>query len=235
MDKSLSDLARKRRENSARSVDVVESIRTNDKGQIVMTSLQIAAITGKRHSDVMRSIRAQEVAWEQVTGSKFALMFKIKDLPNNAKRKDEYYALTKEECLYIATKFNDVARARLVLRWMELERRQMENKPKTIADIFSESKRLADEMREDLANGKILPAMDVTLTAYDVAIYSYIRNGIKSSIDTPFCVTNTMVSKALGIDIDDVQPAWERLERGGYIVTRKFGDNRAFILGSRQP
>ena len=31
------------------------------------------------------------------------------------------YSLTKTECLYIATKFNDEARARLVLRWEELE------------------------------------------------------------------------------------------------------------------
>ena len=31
------------------------------------------------------------------------------------------YQLTKTETLYIATKFNDEARARLVLRWEELE------------------------------------------------------------------------------------------------------------------
>ena len=31
------------------------------------------------------------------------------------------YQLTKTECLYIATKFNDEARAKLVLRWQELE------------------------------------------------------------------------------------------------------------------
>lgn len=108
-------------------------------------------------------------------------------------------------------------------------------RPETMADIFAETERLAGEMREDLASGKILPERGVTLTAYDVAIYSFLRNGIKSSIDTPFCVTNTMISKALGIDVEDVQPAWERLERGGYIVTRKFGDKRAFILGIRQP
>lgn len=105
----------------------------------------------------------------------------------------------------------------------------------TMADIFSESRRLADEMREDLASGKILPASDVTLTAYDVAIYSYLRNGIKSSTDAPFCVTNTMISKKLGIDVEDVVSAWERLEQAGYIVTRKFGDKLSFILGSRVP
>lgn len=200
--------------------------------QPTMTSLQIAEVAGKRHCDVMRSIRRMEDAWYKVCGRKFALTFSITDLPNGATRKDPCYNLTKEECLYIATKFNDEARARLVLRWLELESIQ---RPETLADIFAESERLAVEMREDLASGKILPAMDVTLNAYDVAIYSYLRNGIKSSPDAPFCVTNTMISKVLGIDAEYVVSAWERLERGGYIVTRKFGDNTTFILGSRQP
>ena len=38
------------------------------------------------------------------------------------------YVLTKTECLYIATKFNDEARARLVLRWQELELREQERR-----------------------------------------------------------------------------------------------------------
>ena len=37
------------------------------------------------------------------------------------KRLRPCYQLTKTECLYIATKFNDEARAKLVLRWEELE------------------------------------------------------------------------------------------------------------------
>ena len=35
------------------------------------------------------------------------------------------YSLTKTECLYIATKFSDEARARLVKRWYQLEREQL--------------------------------------------------------------------------------------------------------------
>lgn len=198
--------------------------------QPTMTSLQIAEVGGKRHKDVMRSIRKMEEAWYKVNGRKFALVEYI----DEKGEKRPCYNLTKEECLYIATKFNDEARARLVLRWLELE--QQQNKPRqTMAELFAESEKLAVEMRADLASGKIQPAIDVTLTAYDVAIYSHLRNGIKSSPDTPFCVTNTMISKVLGIDVEDVVSAWKRLELGGYIVTRKFGDKRCFILGSRQP
>gem|GEM_PF-3015294 len=41
--------------------------------------------------------------------------------PNGGTREVPCYMLTKTECLYIATKFNDEARARLVLRWQQLE------------------------------------------------------------------------------------------------------------------
>lgn len=198
--------------------------------QPTMTSLQIAKIGNKRHKDVMRSIRNMEEAWYKVNGRKFALV----EYTDEKGEKRPCYNLTKEECLYIATKFNDEARAKLVLRWMELESRQHQQ-PESMADIFAESRRLADEMREDLASGKIIPATDVILSAYDVAIYSYLRNGIRSSREVPFVVTNNMISKALGIDKIDVEEAWDRLEMGGYIIRRKLGDGHSFILGNRMP
>lgn len=86
-----------------------------------MTSLQIAEITGKQHKDVLEAIRNMESAWEQVRGRKFSLTFRITQLPNGAERKDPMYRLNKTECLYIATKFNDEARAKLIIRWEELE------------------------------------------------------------------------------------------------------------------
>ena len=87
----------------------------NDKQ--MMTSLEIAQVTGKQHKNVMQAIRNMEPAWEKVNGLKFQLV-------NYRDQKGELrpcYLLTKTECLYIATKFNDEARAKLVLRWEELE------------------------------------------------------------------------------------------------------------------
>ena len=49
--------------------------------------------------------------------------------PNGGTREVPCYQLTKTECLYIATKFNDEARARLVLRWEELEKRNLTPNP----------------------------------------------------------------------------------------------------------
>ena len=91
-----------------------------------MTSLQIAEITSKQHKDVLRAIRNMEPAWEKFTGRKFALSMKTKELANGVKMETPYYELTKTECLYIATKFNDEARARLILRWEELENARMQ-------------------------------------------------------------------------------------------------------------
>ena len=87
-----------------------------------MTSLEIAELTGKQHKDVLKAIRNMEPAWEKVQGRKFALLSRTYQLPNGGTKEVPCYVLTKTECLYIATKFNDEARAKLVLRWEELER-----------------------------------------------------------------------------------------------------------------
>ena len=78
--------------------------------EVNVTSLEMAELTGKQHKNVMQAIRNMEPAWEKVNGLKFQLV-------NYKDQKGELrpcYQLTKTECLYIATKFNDEARVR---RW----------------------------------------------------------------------------------------------------------------------
>jgi hypothetical protein len=58
-----------------------------------------------------------EPAWEKVTETKFGLS----EYTDSTGRKLPCYELTKRECLYVATKFNDEARAKLVIRWEALE------------------------------------------------------------------------------------------------------------------
>ena len=82
-----------------------------------MTSLQIAEITGKPHADVMKAIRKMEPAWSKINEGNFSLV-EYKDKKGETR---PCYSLNKEECLYIATKFNDEARAKLIKRWKELE------------------------------------------------------------------------------------------------------------------
>ena len=85
--------------------------------QQTMTSLEIAEVTGKQHSHVMEAIRKMESSWLKMGQSNFRLASY-----NDAQGKVRpCYELTRRECLYIATKFNDEARAKLILRWESLE------------------------------------------------------------------------------------------------------------------
>lgn len=94
----------------------------NENGEQIITSLDIAKLTGKEHRNVLRDIRNMEPAWEKLHQLKFEQMQIRENLPNNGYRLRTVYALTKLECLYIATKYDDVSRAKLVLRWEELEK-----------------------------------------------------------------------------------------------------------------
>ena len=85
-----------------------------------MSSLEIAKLTGKPHNDVLKAIRAMEPAWEKVTEGKFSRS----EYKDSTGRTLPCFELTKTECLYVATKFNDEARAILVMRWEELEQKQ---------------------------------------------------------------------------------------------------------------
>ena len=103
-------------------------MKTNDNiyenGNERMSSLEIAELSGKPHNDVMKAIRKMEPAWAKITQGNFSLS----EYKDKTGRTLPCYELTKTECLYIATKFNDEARARLVLRWEELERAEWERK-----------------------------------------------------------------------------------------------------------
>ena len=89
-----------------------------------MTSLEIAEVTGKQHYHLMRDIRNMEAAWEKVNGTKFGLV----DYRDSKGELRPCYSLSKMECLYIATKFNDEARAKLVIRWQQLEQERIAQK-----------------------------------------------------------------------------------------------------------
>jgi len=120
-----------------------------------MTSIEIAEVTGKPHNDVLKAIRKMEPAWEKVHEGKFSLKQRTIQTSNGATRQVPYYSLTKTECLYIATKFNDEARAKLVLRWEQLERERINAEvrmPMPVHCLPTEKAMIAvvDDIRQDL-------------------------------------------------------------------------------------
>ena len=155
-----------------------------------MTSLEIAELTGKQHKDVMKAIRNMEPAWVKVQGRKFALLSRIYKLPNGGTKEVPCYQLTKTECLYIATKFNDEARARLVLRWQELESEKLR--------VKSEKLRVKSEKRGMLLLGcsdeEILEEADDIIGEELQELNKYTAN----------CYSPTDIGKVYGMDGRDL-------------------------------
>ena len=144
-----------------------------------MTSLEIAELTGKQHKNVMQAIRNMEPAWVKITGLKFQLCEKTYLMANGVKKLQPYYSLTKTECLYIATKFNDEARAKLVLRWEELEKA---------------------EARRKMAETRCLPEPEKILALADEIIGEGLRLLNADAEDT---LTATQVAKTFNMTVFD--------------------------------
>ena len=146
----------------------------NENGEQIITSLDIARLTGKEHKNVLRDIRNMEPAWEKLHQLKFEQMQIRENLPNNGYRLRTVYALTKLECLYIATKYDDVSRARLVLRWEELEKEDVRRKKEEVSAspklLMTEREivKKGDEIRKEQIEKENAPA-DGCLTISEIA------------------------------------------------------------------
>ena len=153
-----------------------------------MTSLEIAELTGKQHFHVMEAIRKMEPAWMKVAASNFRLGT-YKDANGQLR---PCYQLTKTECLYIATKFNDEARAKLVLRWEELEIQE-----KSKIKILRRAKR---QSRLQNSNGLCLPSPKEVMRLADEYVGQMLREMNASAEDT---LTATQVAKTFNMTVFD--------------------------------
>ena len=160
-----------------------------------MTSLEIAELTGKQHKDVMKAIRNMEPAWLKVNGRKFALV-EYQDKKGELR---PCYQLTKTECLYIATKFNDEARAKLVLRWEELERERINLGTDYTAFIEKDTALMIGESSVSLTENRVNPCQKI-LAAADAIIGEGLRMLNEDAEDT---LTATQVAKTFNMTVYD--------------------------------
>ena len=176
------------------SMQVATLIHETDK----MSSLEIADLTGKPHSDLLKAIRTMEPAWEKISGGKFSLA----EYTDAQGKSRPCYELTKTECLYIATKFNDEARAKLVLRWEELET-EKRNGGFQVPTSFKEALLLAAHQQELIEEQqKQIEQKDETIELQEAEIkkaapkVDYYDKTLQS-VNTQ---TTTQVAKSLGMD-----------------------------------
>ena len=177
----------------------------NNDGEQRMTSMEIAALTGKNHFDVLRAIRKMEQAWLEVTDSKFA----VSEYQDSTGRSLPCYSLTKTECLYIATKFNDAARARLVIRWEELEKERLIETQRPM--------QRPQEIRLLACDEEVLDEADDILGDELAKLNRYSK----------YCFTPTEIGKSLGMDGKDLNSFLAdmniiRWARGQWRLTQKY-------------
>ena len=163
-----------------------------------MTSLEIAEVTGMRHADVMRSIRNMEKAWLKVSGRIFALSSYKQAQPNGGYKDVPCFILNRTECLYVATKFNDEARAKLVLRWEELEKKEQYQVPQSFAEALMLAAKQQEKIEQqqlalESKNEEIIQ-LSATITEMQPKV-SYVDT-ILSSKET---VTTTQIAQDYGL------------------------------------
>ena len=94
-----------------------------------MSSLEIAALTGKEHSDVLRDIR------KYIIGEKDAANLQHEQIQgvtiiNDARNYTKEILLDKENSLVLVSGYSVDMRRRIIRRWLELEAKQTEPTPK---------------------------------------------------------------------------------------------------------
>ena len=152
--------------NETKNAVVSRSMTGAQNSEQRISSIEVAKMDGKPHNDVMKAIRKMEEAWMKVNEGKFSLV-NYKDSKGELR---PCYALTKTETLFIATKFHDEARARLVLRWEELERERIRRtaSKQLLLETEEEIKQRCDCIRHQEIGDANAPADDC-LTASEVA------------------------------------------------------------------
>lgn len=114
-----------------------------------ITSLQVAEITGRLHSNVMRDIRNLLKQLDNQRQFVFELSYREQQQPNGGVKRVPYYRLTKKDCLLLASGYNAKLRAKIIDRWEVLE---MEKRSGGFAvpQSFSEALQLAADQAKQI-------------------------------------------------------------------------------------
>ena len=190
-----------------------------------MTSLEIAEVTGKPHCDVLKAIRKMEDAWARVNGGKFSLV-EYRDQKGELR---PCYSLTKTECLYIATKFNDEARARLIIRWQQLERLR----------VGEHSSGMQERLMHQGIRKLLVTDGDVMNEAERIVGRTLTANNKHAD----GCITTTDIARGFGMETRDLNAfltdkGVQRWKRGQFRLTpdyegRGLAQDRLFIYYSK--
>ncbi|HIC8801230.1 TPA: phage antirepressor KilAC domain-containing protein [Aeromonas veronii] len=104
----------------------------------MMSSVEIAELTGKEHKNVLADIRKMLVEIQSAE--------KSADYKDSMGRVQPCLMLDKDESLCLVAGYSAVLRMRIIRRWQELEAQQGPKVPRTYAEALLEAGRLAMEL-----------------------------------------------------------------------------------------
>ena len=119
----------------------------NNMSKETMTSLEIAEITGKNHSHIMRDIR--NLLSQGVSESNFGLSSYKQSQPNGGTKNVPCYKLTKKGCLILASGYDALLREKIINRWEELETKERTG-GFVVPQTFSQALMLAARQQEEI-------------------------------------------------------------------------------------
>ncbi|MDB6132474.1 MAG: anti-repressor protein [Verrucomicrobiales bacterium] len=103
---------------------------TTSAEPVLMSSVDIAALTGKRHSDVIRDIRST-LKQAGITERNFASSYK-----DDSGKENVCYTLPRFECDLVVSGYSVKCRAAIIRRWHELENSARQSSPPAVAAWF---------------------------------------------------------------------------------------------------
>ena len=115
---------------------------------LTMSSREIAELTGKRHADVMRDIRAMMEALQQ--NADLRSVCKSSTYVGENDQSYPQYELDKDTSLTLLLGYDVVARMKVVKRWQELEAQAAPVVPVVVPRTLSQALRLAAEQAEQI-------------------------------------------------------------------------------------
>lgn len=151
--------------NDANSLSVIDGVQG-------MTSLEIAGVTGKKHSNIMRDIR--NLLNQGVSEFNFELSSRQQPQPNGGYKEIHFYQLTPKGCLILASGYDALLREKIINRLEALEKNNKPQLPETYLDALKQLV-ASEEQKQQLAlenkrQAEELEVKDAQITELNTAV-----------------------------------------------------------------
>ncbi|MBR1449778.1 MAG: phage regulatory protein/antirepressor Ant [Prevotella sp.] len=182
-----------------------EVIRFNDQQVSGMTSLQIAEVTGRQHSHVIRDIR--NLIERGASESNFGLSSYKQRQPNGGTKDVPMYELTPKGCLILASGYNVVLREKIIDKLEEYQQQERTSmtaipdfsNPAEAARAWAEQyeQKMLEAKRADAAEQQVYAlSQEIESMQPKVSYYDTILNNRSTVLTTQIALDYGMSAKA---------------------------------------